>query len=42
MDDLKTIQEGKPIIIPKSFVEKVREDPTSFLENLVIDVEAND
>jgi len=32
---------GKPITIPKFFSEKVGEDPTSFLENLVIDVEAN-
>ena len=33
---------GKPITTPKSFSEKVGEDPTSFLENLVIDAEAND
>ncbi len=32
---------GKPITIPKSFLEKVEEDPTSFLENLIIDAEAN-
>ena len=32
---------GKPITIPKSFAEKVGEDPTSFLKNLIIDVEAN-
>ncbi len=32
---------GKPITIPKSFSEKVEEDPTSFLENLIIDAEAN-
>ncbi len=31
----------KPITTPKSFLEKVGEDPTSFLENLVIDAEAN-
>ncbi len=32
---------GKPITISKSFLEKVRENPTSFLENLIIDAEAN-
>ena len=32
---------GKPIITPKSFSERVGEDFTSFLENLVIDAEAN-
>ena len=32
---------GKPITTPKSFSGKVEEDLTSFLENLVIDVEAN-
>ncbi len=32
---------GKPITTPKSFSEKVREDPILFLENLIIDVEAN-
>ena len=32
---------GKPIIILKSFSGKVRDDPTSFLKNLVIDAEAN-
>ena len=32
---------GKPIIIPKSFLGKVGKDPTSFLENLIIDAEAN-
>ena len=31
----------KPIITLKSFSEKVGEDPTSFLENLIIDAEAN-
>jgi len=31
----------KLITTPKSFSGKVGEDPTSFLENLVIDVEAN-
>ncbi len=31
----------KPITIPKLFSEKVGEDPTSFLENLIIDAEAN-
>ena len=31
----------KPITILKSFSGKVGEDPTSFLENLVIDAEAN-
>jgi len=32
---------GKLIITPKSFSEKVEENPTSFLENLIIDIEAN-
>ncbi len=32
---------GKPIITLKSFSDKVGEDPTSFLKNLIIDVEAN-
>ena len=32
---------GKPITILKSFSGKVGEDPSSFLENLIIDVEAN-
>ena len=32
---------GKPITTPKSFSEKVGEDPTSFLENLIVDAEAN-
>ena len=32
---------GKPITTPKSFSGKVGEDLTSFLENLIIDVEAN-
>ena len=32
---------GKPITIPKSFSGKVGENPTSFLENLIIDAEAN-
>ncbi len=31
----------KSIIIPKSFSRKVGEDPTFFLENLIIDAEAN-
>ncbi len=31
----------KPITIPKSFLGKVGEDPISFLENLIIDAEAN-
>ncbi len=31
----------KPITTSKSFSGKVGEDPTSFLENLVIDAEAN-
>jgi len=31
----------KHITTLKSFLGKVREDPTSFLENLVIDAEAN-
>ena len=31
----------KPITTPKSFSGKVGEDPTSFLENLVMDAEAN-
>ncbi len=32
---------GKPITTPKSFSGKVREDLTSFLENLIINAEAN-
>src|SRR6266540_3653912 len=32
---------GKPITTSKSFLEKVGEDPTSFLENLIINAEAN-
>ncbi len=32
---------GKLITTPKSFSGKVEEDPTSFLENLIIDAEAN-
>ena len=32
---------GKPITTLKSFSEKVGEDPTSFLKNLIIDAEAN-
>ncbi len=32
---------GKPITTPKSFSRKVGEDLTSFLENLIIDAEAN-
>ena len=32
---------GKPIITLKSFSGKVGEDLTSFLENLIIDAEAN-
>ncbi len=32
---------GKPITTLKSFSGKVGKDPTSFLENLIIDVEAN-
>ncbi len=32
---------SKPITIPKSFAEKVREDPISFLKNLVVDAKAN-
>jgi len=32
---------SKPIIILKFFTGKVGEDPISFLENLVVDVEAN-
>jgi len=32
---------GKPITTPKFFSGKVEEDPTSFLENLIIDAEAN-
>jgi len=35
------VKRGKPITIPKSFSGKVRKDPTSFLENLVIDAKAN-
>ena len=31
----------KPITTPKLFLEKVGEDLTSFLENLIIDAEAN-
>ncbi len=32
---------SKPITIPKSFSEKVREDSIFFLKNLVINAEAN-
>ncbi len=32
---------GKPITTPKAFSGKVGEDPTSFLENLIVDAEAN-
>jgi len=32
---------GKSITTLKSFLEKVRKDPTSFLKNLIIDAEAN-
>ena len=32
---------GKLIIIPKSFAGKVSENPISFLENLIVDVEMN-
>jgi len=32
---------NKPITTPKSFSRKIREDPTSFLENLVINAEVN-
>jgi len=32
----------KPIITPKSFLGKVEENPTSFLENLIVDAEANE
>jgi len=32
---------GKLITTPKLFSGKVREDPTSFLKNLIIDAEAN-
>ena len=32
---------GKLIITPKSFSEKVGEDSTSFLENLIVDAKAN-
>jgi len=35
------VKRGKPITTPKSFSEKVGENPTSFLENLVIDAEAD-
>ncbi len=31
----------KPITTPKPFSRKVGEDPTSFLENLIVDAEAN-
>jgi len=31
----------KPITTLRSFIRKIREDSTSFLKNLVIDVEAN-
>ncbi len=34
-------KKGKPITMPRLFSGKVGEDPTSFLENLIIDVEAN-
>ena len=32
---------GKSTITPKPFSGKVREDPISFLENLIVDAEAN-
>ncbi len=32
---------GKPITTPKLFSGKVGKDPTFFLENLIIDAEAN-
>jgi len=32
---------GKSITTSKSFSRRVGEDPTSFLENLIIDAEAN-
>ena len=32
---------GKPIITPKFFSGKVEENPTSFLENLVINAKVN-
>ena len=32
---------GKPITTSKPFSGKVGKDPTSFLENLVVDAEAN-
>ncbi len=32
---------SKPITTPKSFSERVGEDPTSFLENLIVDAKAN-
>ncbi len=35
------VKRGKPIITLKPFSGKVGEDPTSFLENLVVDVEVN-
>ena len=34
-------KKGKPITTLKSFLGKVGEDPTSFLENLIVDAEAN-
>ena len=41
MNDKRPSQKRKPITTPKSFSGKVGKDPTSFLENLVIDAEAN-
>ena len=35
------LKRGKPITTPKSFSGKVKEDPTSFLENLIIDAKVN-
>ncbi len=32
----------KSITTPKSFSSKVEENPTSFLENFMVDVKAND
>ncbi len=36
------LRKEKPITTSKSFSEKVEEDSTSFLENLIVNIEAND
>jgi len=37
----KNFKKEKPIIISKSFSERVGKDSTSFLKNLMMDVKAN-